>query len=60
MYEYRGKAVANTLEALLISVLDFHGPLSIYKSWVLQTAKDKSLMVKILIWIGYIFGIVHK
>ena len=35
-------------------------PVSIYKSWTSRTAKGKSFIFTCLLFIGYIFGILHK
>jgi len=35
-------------------------PLSVYKSWKSKTAKGKSLMFELFIWVGYLSGIVGK
>ena len=35
-------------------------PASIYKSWTSCTAKGKSLLFTCLLFVGYIFGILHK
>jgi hypothetical protein len=35
-------------------------PVSIYKSWTSLTAKGKSLLFEILLFIGYVFGILNK
>ena len=52
--------MANTLEALMILCFGISWPLSIHKSWVSRTAKGKSLMFEVFIWVGYIFGIARK
>ena len=35
-------------------------PVSIYKSWTSRTAKGKSFLFTFLLFIGYVFGILHK
>jgi len=35
-------------------------PVSIYKSWTSRTAKGKSFLFTCLLFVGYIFGILHK
>lgn len=35
-------------------------PINIYKSITSKTAKGKSVMFLVIIWIGYICGIAHK
>lgn len=35
-------------------------PLSIYKSWVSRSIKGKSFIFLLVIFLGYIFGIIHK
>lgn len=50
----------NLLEALMIICFGLSWPVSIYKSYTSRTAKGKSLGFEVIIWIGYIFGIVRK
>ena len=35
-------------------------PVSIYKSWTSRTAKGKSFLFTFLLFMGYVFGILHK
>ena len=35
-------------------------PVSIYKSYVSRTNKGKSLVFIMVVWLGYIFGILNK
>ncbi|MCL1828258.1 MAG: hypothetical protein FWG32_02050 [Oscillospiraceae bacterium] len=35
-------------------------PVSIYKSWTSRTAKGKSFLFMCFLFVGYIFGILHK
>ncbi|MBQ7447925.1 MAG: hypothetical protein IJV59_08260 [Eubacterium sp.] len=50
----------NLLEALMIIFFGLSWPVNIYKSWTSRTAKGKSLGFEVIIWIGYIFGIIRK
>ena len=50
----------NLLEALMIICFGLSWPVSIYKSYTSRTAKGKSLGFEVIIWIGYIFGILRK
>ena len=52
--------MAHFFEALMIICFGISWTLSIYKSWTSRTAKGKSLMFELFIWIGYIFGIACK
>ena len=35
-------------------------PVSIHKSWTSRTAKGKSFLFTCLLFVGYVFGILHK
>ena len=48
------------LEVLMIICFGLSWPVSIYKSYTSRTAKGKSLLFEIFIWIGYVFGIIRK
>jgi len=48
------------LEALMILCFGLSWPVSIRKSLKSRTAKGKSLLFEIFIWIGYVFGIIRK
>ncbi len=50
----------NLLEALMILCFGLSWPISIYRSYVSRTAKGKSLLFEVFIWVGYVFGIVRK
>lgn len=52
--------LTNGLEALMILCFGLSWPISIRKSWVSRTAKGKSLLFEVFIWVGYIFGITRK
>lgn len=52
--------MVNLLEALMIICFGLSWPLSIYRSYKSRTAKGKSLMFEVFLWLGYIFGIVRK
>ena len=48
---------ATLCETLMIICFGLSWPLSVYKSWKSRTAKGKSLLFEVFIWVGYIFGI---
>ena len=48
------------LEALMIFCWGLSWPISIRKSWVSRTAKGKSVVFEIFIWVGYVLGILRK
>lgn len=48
------------LEAAMILCFGLSWPISIYRSYVSQTAKGKSLFFEVFLWVGYIFGITRK
>lgn len=50
--------MADLCEALMIMFFGLSWPTSVIKSYRSRTAKGKSAVFEILIWIGYIFGIV--
>ena len=50
----------NLLEALMILCFGLSWPISIYRSYVSRTAKGKSLLFEVFIWVGYVFGIIRK
>ncbi len=52
--------LTNGLEALMILCFGLSWPISIRKSWISRTAKGKSLLFEVFIWVGYIFGITRK
>ena len=50
----------NFLEALMILCFGLSWPISIYKSYHARTAKGKSFFFEVLLWIGYVVGILRK
>lgn len=48
------------LEALMIICFGLSWPISIYRSYKSRTAKGKSLLFEVFVWIGYVFGITRK
>ena len=50
-------AIATACETIMIICFGLSWPLSVYKSWKSRTAKGKSLLFEVFIWVGYIFGI---
>ena len=51
---------AHILEALMILCFGLSWPISIRKSYIARTAKGKSLMFEVFIWIGYVCGTLGK
>ena len=47
-------------EAAMVICFGLSWPLSVWKSWKSRTAKGKSLLFEIFIWVGYAFGILGK
>ncbi len=52
--------VTDLLEALMIICFGLSWPVSVYRSYKSRTAKGKSLMFEVFVWVGYIFGIARK
>lgn len=52
--------MVHLLEALMIICFGLSWPVSIYKSYTSRTAKGKSVVFEIFIWVGYVFGIIRK
>lgn len=52
--------VIDLLEALMILFFGLSWPTSVMKSYNSRTAKGKSALFEILIWIGYVFGVTRK
>ena len=50
----------NLFEALMLISFAISWPVSIYKSYTSRTAKGKSLIFEVFIWLGYVFGIIRK
>lgn len=51
---------SQAFEAAMVICFGLSWPLSVYKSWKSRTAKGKSLLFELFIWIGYICGIAGK
>ena len=51
---------ADLCEVLMIFCFGVSWPISVVKSYRSRTAKGKSIMFEVFIWIGYIFGITRK
>ena len=51
------EAFATLCETVMIVCFGLSWPMSVYKSWRSRTAKGKSLLFELFIWVGYIFGI---
>ena len=49
--------IATAFETVMIICFGLSWPLSVYKSWKSRTAKGKSILFEVFIWIGYVFGI---
>ena len=52
--------LSQVFEAAMVICFGLSWPLSVYKSWKSRTAKGKSLLFELFIWIGYICGIAGK
>ena len=52
--------LSQAFEAAMVICFGLSWPLSVYKSWKSRTAKGKSLLFEVFIWIGYICGIAGK
>ena len=52
--------MSEIFEAAMVICFGLSWPLSVSKSWKSRTAKGKSLMFELFIWIGYVCGIVGK
>lgn len=52
--------MSEIFEAIMVICFGLSWPLSVYKSWKSRTAKGKSLLFEVFIWIGYACGIVGK
>ncbi len=47
-------------EAIMVICFGLSWPMSVYKSWKSRTAKGKSLVFEVFIWLGYVSGIIGK
>lgn len=47
-------------EAAMVICFGLSWPMSVYKAWKARTAKGKSLLFEVFIWIGYVCGIAGK
>lgn len=52
--------MSELFEAAMVICFGLSWPLSVVKSWRSRTAKGKSLLFEVFIWIGYVFGIAGK
>ena len=52
--------MSEIFEAAMVICFGLSWPLSVYKSWKARTAKGKSLLFEVFIWIGYVCGITGK
>lgn len=52
--------MADILECMMVVCFGISWPLSIIKLWKTRTAKGKSILFSLFVWIGYIFGIISK
>ncbi len=50
----------SVFEILMLICFGAAWPVSIYKSWKSRTAGGKSLFFLVIIFLGYIFGVLHK
>ena len=56
----RGNIMSQIYEALMVICFGLSWPTSIIKSYTSRTAKGKSLIFLLFIFVGYVFGIVSK
>lgn len=47
-------------EAIMVICFGLSWPMSVYKSWKSRTAKGKSLVFEVFIFLGYVSGIAGK
>ena len=47
-------------EAVMVICFGLSWPVSVYKSWTSRTAKGKSLLFEVFIFVGYVSGIIGK
>ena len=52
--------MSQIFEAGMVICFGLSWPISVYKSWKSRTAKGKSLLFEIFIWIGYVSAILGK
>lgn len=52
--------MSQIFEAGMVICFGLSWPISVYKSWKARTAKGKSLMFEVFIWIGYVSAILGK
>lgn len=52
--------LSRIFEAGMVICFGLSWPLSVYKAWKSRTAKGKSLLFELFIWIGYVCGIIGK
>ena len=52
--------MAEIFEAAMVICFGISWPISVMKSWQSRTAKGKSLLFELLIWLGYVCGISGK
>lgn len=52
--------MSQLFEAGMVICFGLSWPISVYKSWKSRTAKGKSLLFEIFIWIGYVSAILGK
>lgn len=52
--------MAQIFEAIMVICFGLSWPTSVLKSYRARTAKGKSLVFELFIWLGYVFGIVGK
>ena len=52
--------LSRIFEAGMVICFGLSWPLSVYKAWKSRTAKGKSLLFELFIWVGYVCGIIGK
>lgn len=54
------EAIVTAFEAVMIGCFGISWPFSVYRSYRARTAKGKSLVFLLAIWVGYLFGVAGK
>jgi hypothetical protein len=50
----------SVFELIMLVCFGISWPFSVYKSWKSKSTKGKSPVFLVVIWLGYVSGIVHK
>ena len=52
--------VSELFEFFMVFLFGLSWPITIRKSWTARTAKGKSIMFSVLVWVGYLCGVSTK